>query len=490
MVNFCGVFGCGNRAGRDCAFSFFRLPTVRLSQGEQTHELSDERRRVWLSNIGRVDIKPSSYPYFRICSLHFINGKPSALYDKTNPDWAPTLHLGHDKFKLTTGKENSSRHERIIGRTTKRKRTEAAQSLLSLQDVIVEDQSTEVEPSDDTTTKESQTSTTGDQLVSMEEEMRRLTVENIDLKCELASMKLTEEGLKGNDEKVNFMTGLPTHHILMQLLEYISIHQNVTPRSALSGFQQLLLTLMKLRLNVTNVLLGFIFNIDKTTVSRTFLNTIDILHVMLQPLINWPGRDELKKTMPMEFRRYLESKVVVIIDCFEVFIDTPSNLEARALTWSTYKHHNTVKFLIGITPQGTVSFISRAWGGRVSDKFLTEHCGFLNKLLPGDVILADRGFDIADSVGLMMATIKMPAFTKGKTQMPALELEKSRKIAHLRIHVERVIGLLRQKYTLLAETLPIDYLIVKDGKDVTTVDKIAVVCCALINLNGPIVPSD
>ncbi|XP_041349283.1 uncharacterized protein LOC121368608 [Gigantopelta aegis] len=194
--------------------------------------------------------------------------------------------------------------------------------------------------------------------------------------------------------------------------------------------------------------------------------------------------------MPMEFRRYLESKVVVIIDCFEVFIDTPSNLEARALTWSTYKHHNTVKFLIGITPQGTVSFISRAWGGRVSDKFLTEHCGFLNKLLPGDVILADRDFDIADSVGLMMATIKMPAFTKGKTQMPALELEKSRKIAHLRIHVERVIGLLRQKYTLLAETLPIDYLIVKDGKDVTTVDKIAVVCCALINLNGPIVPSD
>ena len=81
--------------------------------------------------------------------------------------------------------------------------------------------------------------------------------------------------------------------------------------------------------------------------------------------------------MPMEFRSYLKGRVIVIIDCIEVFIEIPSNLEARSPTWSSYKHHNTIKFLIGITPQGNISFLSRAWGGRVSDKFLTEHCGFL-----------------------------------------------------------------------------------------------------------------
>ena len=31
----------------------------------------------------------------RICSRHFISGKPAALYNDTNPDWLPTLHLGH-----------------------------------------------------------------------------------------------------------------------------------------------------------------------------------------------------------------------------------------------------------------------------------------------------------------------------------------------------------------------------------------------------------
>ena len=76
-----------------------------------------------------------------------------------------------------------------------------------------------------------------------------------------------------------------------------------------------------------------------------------------------------------------------------------------------------MKVLIGIAPQGVVSFVSETWGGHVSDKYLTEHCGVLDKLLPGDVVLADRGFNISDSVGIMQATLHIPAFTKGKDQL-------------------------------------------------------------------------
>lgn len=70
--------------------------------------------------------------------------------------------------------------------------------------------------------------------------------------------------------------------------------------------------------------------------------------------------------MPECFRAEFGDKVAVVIDCFEVFIERPSNLLARACTWSSYKHHNTVKLLIGIVPQEVVSFISDAWGARVS----------------------------------------------------------------------------------------------------------------------------
>ena len=35
----------------------------------------------------------------------------------------------------------------------------------------------------------------------------------------------------------------------------------------------------------------------------------------------------------------------------------------------------------------------------MSDKYLTEKCGILNYLLPGDTVMADGGFDIQESVG-------------------------------------------------------------------------------------------
>ena len=117
----------------------------------------------------------------------------------------------------------------------------------------------------------------------------------------------------------------------------------------------------------------------------------------------------------MYFQQAFGKKATVVIDRFEVFIDRPTNLLARAQTFSSFKNHNTIKVLIGITPQGTISFISQAWGGRTSDKYLTENCGLLDKLIPCDMIMADRGFTIAESVGLKQAKLVISAFTKGKT---------------------------------------------------------------------------
>ena len=82
----------------------------------------------------------------------------------------------------------------------------------------------------------------------------------------------------------------------------------------------------------------------------------------------------------------------------------------------SYKHHNTVKFLIGMTPQGVVSFISQAWGGTVSDKFLPENSGLLKNLLSG------KRFDIADSVGFYQAKLYIAAFTRGKILLSAKDV--------------------------------------------------------------------
>ncbi|XP_051156353.1 uncharacterized protein LOC127278597 [Leptopilina boulardi] len=163
--------------------------------------------------------------------------------------------------------------------------------------------------------------------------------------------------------------------------------------------------------------------------------------------------------MPSCFKESIfENKVTVIIDCFEIFIENASHLYTGAQSWSNYKHHKTVKVLIGITPQGTISFISDAYGGRISDKAITKASGFLDKLLPYDLVLADRGFLIEEDVQSVLAEVKLPAFTKGKSQLHPKEIEETRQIAHVRIHVERIIGSLRQKFPILAGPLTITLL--------------------------------
>ena len=192
-------------------------------------------------------------------------------------------------------------------------------------------------------------------------------------------------------------TGLPSYARLRATLDFVTAGLSGKQQGKLSQFSRFLLVLMKLRLNLLDADLARRFGVSPSTVSKIFTKWIHILYIRLQPLIRWPERDELLLAMPRAFRKHFK-RCVCIIDCFEVFCERPSALMARAQTYSNYKHHNTTKFLIGITPQGVISFVSRGWGGRASDKHITENCGILKKLLPGDQVMADRGFTVQESL--------------------------------------------------------------------------------------------
>ena len=213
--------------------------------------------------------------------------------------------------------------------------------------------------------------------------------------------------------------------------------------------------------------------------------------VRLLWLIKWPEKEQLWKTMPNCLCARYGTKVVAIVDCYEIKIETPSHLVAKSATWLQYKHANTAKVFISMCPQGVTTFVSCAWGGRISDKHLTVNCGFLSKLLPGDIVLADRGFDIDEDVARMQATLQIPAFTCGCVQLSPQYLEKTRQLGNVRIHIERVIGATRQRYSILMSCIPIDFVKPKEDGEKATIDKIIIICSALNNLcSKSVVPNN
>lgn len=198
----------------------------------------------------------------------------------------------------------------------------------------------------------------------------------------------------------------------------------------------------------------------------------------LKPLIVFYTRDYTKRSLPKEFHSH--KNIRCIIDCTEVFIQRPSDLKLQAATWSDYKHHNTIKCLVAISPQGSISFVSEFFGGRTSDRVVVTSSKFLDFIEPGDQILADRGFPLREILLVKNAELVLPPAAKGTSQMTSDQVRRTKTVANVRIHVERVIRRIKQ-FRILSQVFPISMLL--------HANDILLICSAITNLHGPIVKS-
>ncbi len=141
--------------------------------------------------------------------------------------------------------------------------------------------------------------------------------------------------------------------------------------------------------------------------------------------------------MPKSFKE-MYSTTRVIIDCTEIYIEKPSSARSQAATYSNYKHFNTAKGLVGITPAGAVSFVSDLFTGITSDERATYECGIYQLLEEGDSVMADKGFDIEGDLPKGVS-LNIPPFLRGKEHLTIEEQVETRRIAAVRIHVEGAI---------------------------------------------------
>ena len=294
-----------------------------------------------------------------------------------------------------------------------------------------------------------------------------------------------------DDEKVKYYTGLSTYNHFASLLKYLQPDNNAHNNSSLNNETQFLLVLMMLRHNLRRKDLAYRFGISKTTVSRFVLKWIEIMYVKLQPILEkaweWSSNEETKKTIPACFRqRFPDLKV--IIDCFEILCDSPRalQLDKNAASVSSNKHqHTTVKTLVGITPHGCPSFISKSFVGQVTEKQMVIDSGLIPKLKKGDQVLAFRDdFTIQDLLKPVGATLVTPR-CKGKESQPSshLAVKESREASNVPNHIERIIDLAKNRYSILRGPLK-PYTSKVDETGIAFIEKVITVAFAMINL-GP-----
>lgn len=163
--------------------------------------------------------------------------------------------------------------------------------------------------------------------------------------------------------------------------------------------------------------LASIFKVSQSTVSRIILTWTSYLFLVLGSLPLWMTREQVQATMPDKFKLYCP-EVRVIIDCTEIRCETASSLSLQSECFSNYKNHTTFKGLIGISPCGVVTFVSKLYTGSISDIEITRKSQLLRLLQPGDGVTADKGFLIEKMLNDVGATLIIPPLKKSVRRTP------------------------------------------------------------------------
>lgn len=164
------------------------------------------------------------------------------------------------------------------------------------------------------------------------------------------------------------------------------------------------------------------------------------------------------------------------MDCTELKCQQPTSLPLQSEMYSHYKSHTTLKGLIGMAPHGAVTFVSELYAGSVSDKELFKQSGLRGLLTKDMAVMADKGFLIEDCIP---GQLYRPPFLSKQAQMPAEQVQKTQEIAHLRVHVERLIGRIKLN-KLFQSDIPMSLM--------GSINAVWTVACLLCNYQyGPLV---
>ena len=360
----------------------------------------------WKKLINRADNKnhlwnPSKDS--RVCSLHFVDGKPTPLNaDKRATLLSPPSGKRKRKLNLTLeveGKKRKSTENLPVppkaahSESTKHHAAEivyeetseqCASDYFNLSSQIIDSGDNPLENFEGLDDQKQHYEAT---IKSLNEKINSLEIQVHNLETKLNQPMY--EKLLASDEKCTIYTNIDKvelfnvlHSKIAPLIrrrfDYVKDQETrrfkTTPKkfgpdTKLESKDEFLLTLMKLRLGLLGKDIAHRFGISNTLCTQIFHSWIRGMAEYFRSFVFMPDIETILATTPKRYRHF--ENLIGIIDCSEIFMETPKNLEVQSATWSEYKHHNTLKFLVCVAPNSAITFVSKGYTGRISDKEIT-----------------------------------------------------------------------------------------------------------------------
>ena len=196
---------------------------------------------------------------------------------------------------------------------------------------------------------------------------------------------------------------------------------------------RLLMALIWLRIYPTYDVLGFIFDLDKSNISRNLKGVLAVMVDQLDDEIEWPDKARRKQKMDQFMQEFPE--VAAIVDATEQPTQRPQDPVEQKRHYSGKKKRHTLKTQVVVGPDGELMGHSETVPGSKHDKTLYDDSRVGERLDEDEAMMGDKGFQGIQKDRLAVLPDKKP---KGG-ELTDDQKARNRRISHYRIVVENTI---------------------------------------------------
>jgi len=217
-------------------------------------------------------------------------------------------------------------------------------------------------------------------------------------------------------------------------------------RSSLDRRDQVLLTVIWLRLYPQHSVLGYLFGVSQPTTGR-YIERVS-------PVLAQAGRDTMRMPEPSRKQRKTLDELLqaipelaVVVDTFEQRVQRPKNAADQNSWYSGKQRTHTVKSQVTVDKDsGKIVHIAPSVKGRTSDLTLVRSSTLLPQIPEGVGVLGDTGYQgIHKSYGLAFSPRKR---TNGKRVLTEDDRRYNQAFAGVRIVVELTLNRMRRYQSL------------------------------------------